>query len=187
MKRKLGMVLALAALMILPLLPRLVRAQTGHGGAIDKCSMMGPGPMMHPGGMVGGMPLPVFLRAADLTPAQQAKVQKILDDNRANLHSQFAEMRAARKQMAVRLFSTGPLTATDLSAQSSQIAQAQQQMLQSELNVALQVRGILTPAQLQKVAQFHQKFESLHQQMRKLLGPGGRQLDGPGPDDQPPV
>jgi len=78
------------------------------------------------------------------------------------------------------------LTANDLSAQTQQIAQAQQQMLQNELNVALQVRAILTPAQLQKVAQFHEKFENLHQQMRALMGPGGPPFDGPPPPAAPP-
>jgi Spy/CpxP family protein refolding chaperone len=139
------------------------------------------------GGMMGGMsPLPVFLRAAGLTPAQQDQVKKILQDNRAKMHGQFDQMHTARQQMAAKLFSNGPLTANDLSAQTQQIAQAQQQMLQNELNVALQVRAILTPAQLQKVAQFHEKFENLHQQMRALMGPGGPPFDGPPPPAAPP-
>ena len=179
MKRKLGIILAAAGLLILPLLPRLARAQMGHHGG-----MMGPGEMMGP--------LPIFLRAADLTPAQQAQVKQILHANRANLHSQFEQMHTAREQIAEKLFSTGPVAASDLTAQTQQIAQAQQQMLQNELNAALQVRAILTPAQLQKVAQVHQQFESLHQQMRALLGPppsGGSDSpqDGPGPDAPPPA
>jgi Spy/CpxP family protein refolding chaperone len=185
LKRKFGISLAVAALLMLPLVPRLVRAQI-HGAG-KQCGMMGGGMMMGRGGMMGGMsPLPVLLRAADLTPAQQDQVKKILQDNRAKMRGQFAQMHTARQQMAAKLFSTGPLTANDLSVQTQQIAQAQQQMLQNRLNVALQVRAILTPAQLQKVAQFHEKFENLHQQMRALLGPGGPPLDGPPPPDAPP-
>lgn len=185
MKRKLGIILAVAALFMLPLLPRLVRAQM-HGGG-QQCEMMGHGAMMGRGGMMGGMsPLPAFLRAADLTPAQRDQVKKVLMDNRARMHQQFEQMHSAREAMAAKLFSSNPLTAADLSAQAQQIAQAQQQMLQNELNVALQVRATLTPAQLQKVAQFHEKFENLHQQMRALLGPGGPPLDGPPPPDAPP-
>jgi Spy/CpxP family protein refolding chaperone len=184
LKRKLGIILAVAALLMLPLLPRLVRAQMGHGGSMGQCGMMGHGGMMRHGGMMGA--LPIFLRAADLTPAQQAQVKKILHDNRANFHGQFDQMHTAREQMAAKLFSTGPVTASDLSAQTQRIAQVQQQLLQNELNVALQVRAILTPAQLQKVAQFHQQFESLHQQMRALLGASGPPLDGPPPPDAPP-
>ena len=118
-------------------------------------------------------------------PDQQAQVKKIMDDNRANLHGQFEQMHTARQQMADKLLSSGTVTAADLSTQTQQIGQAQQQLLQNELAVALQVRAILTPAQLQKVAQFHQQFESLHQQMRALLGPGGAPGDGPPPPDAP--
>jgi len=172
------MILAAAGLLILPLLPTLARAQMGHGGGV-----MGSGEMMGP--------LPIFLRAADLTPAQQVQVKQILHANHAKLHGQFEQMHTAREQLADKLFSTGPVASSDLTAQTQQIAQAQQQMLQNELNVALQVRAILTPAQLQKVARVHQQFESLHQQMRALLGPppsDGSQppQDGPRPDVPPP-
>jgi Spy/CpxP family protein refolding chaperone len=190
LKRKLGIIIAVVALLTLPFVPRLVRAQM-HGGG-KQCGMMGQdgmmgGGMMGHGGMMGGMsPLPVFLRAADLTPAQQDQVKKIMEDNRAKLHGQFEQMHSAREAMAAKLFAAGPVTANDLSAQTQQIAQAQQQMLQNELNVALQVRAILTPAQLQKVAQFHQKFENLHQQMRALMGPGGPPFDGPPSPAAPP-
>jgi hypothetical protein len=59
-------------------------------------------------------------------------------------------------------------------------------MLQNELNLALQVRSILTPAQLQKVAQFHQQFENLHQQMRALMSANGQSADVPPPSEAPP-
>jgi len=184
LKRKLGLILAVATLLMLPLVPRLVRAQMHGGGNMKACGMMGHGEMMG-NGMMGGMsPLPIFLRAANLTPAQQAQVKKILLDNRAAVHSQSEQMHTAREAIAAKLFSTGPVTASDLSAQTQQIAQAQQQMLQNELSMALQVRAVLTPAQLQKVSQLHTKFESLHQQMRALMSPPPP--GGPPPPDAPP-
>jgi Spy/CpxP family protein refolding chaperone len=186
MPRKAGITIAVAALVALILVPRLVRAQMHHHGGKGECGMMGHDGMMHHGGMMGMGPLPIFLRAANLTADQQAKVKKIIEDNRAALHGQFQQMHTAREQMAAKLFSTVPLKASDLSAQTQQIAQAQQQMLQNELNLALQVRSILTPAQLQKVAQFHQQFENLHQQMRALMGANGQPSDGPPPGPPPP-
>jgi Spy/CpxP family protein refolding chaperone len=187
MKRKVGLAVAVAVLLMLPLVPRLVRAQMGHRGGIEQCAMMG-----HGDGMMGGMSaLPIFLQAANLTPAQQAQVKTIMQSNRSAMRSQFDQIRKAREEIASKLFSTGTVTASDLSEQTTQIANAHQQLLQNQLNVALQVRAILTPAQLQKVAQFHQKFESLHQQMRALLGPpsgdGPPPPDGAGPDGPPPV
>jgi Spy/CpxP family protein refolding chaperone len=189
MKRKVGIIAAAAVLLMLPLVPRLVRAQIGRHDGIEQCAMM------EHGGMMGGMSaLPIFLRAANLTPAQQTQVKTIMETNRTALHTLFEQMHAAREQMAAKLFSTGAVTAADLSAETQQIAQAQQQLLQNELNLALQVRAILTSEQLQKVAQFHQQFESLHQQMRALLQANGGQPadglppgDGPGPDAQPPI
>jgi Spy/CpxP family protein refolding chaperone len=190
LKRKLGLLVAAAALLMLPLMPRLVRAQTNtgtmeSGGMMSNGGMgMGRGGMMGHGGMGGISPLPIFLRAADLTPAQQDQVNKILLDNRTAAQAQFEKMHSAREAIAAKLFSTGPLTAKDLSAQTGQIAQAQQQMLQNELNMALQVRAVLTPAQLKKVSQLHAKFESLHKQMRALMGPPPG--DAPPPADAPP-
>lgn len=186
MKRKVGITIAVAALAALILVPHLVRAQMRHHGGMGECGMMGHGGMMRHGGMMGMGPLPIFLRAANLTPDQQAQVKKIMEDNRAALHDQFKQMHTAREQMAAKLFSTGQLTANDLSAQTQQVAQAQQQMLQNELKLALQVRSILTPAQLQKVAQFHQQFENLHQQMRALMSANGQPDGGPPPPDAPP-
>jgi Spy/CpxP family protein refolding chaperone len=188
MKRKVGITIAVAALVALIFVPRLVRAQVHHHGGMGECGMMEHGGMMRHGGMMGMGPLPMFLRAANLTTDQQAQVKKIIEDNRAALHGQFQQMHTAREQIAAKLFSTGPLTASDLSAQTQEIAQAQQQMLQNELNLALQVRSILTPAQLQKVAQFHQQFENLHQQMRALMSANGQPADAPPPPAAlPPV
>ena len=181
MKRKVGITIAAAALVALVIVPRLVRAQMHHHGGMGECGMMGYGGMMGHGGM-----LPIFLRAANLTTDQQAQVKKIMEDNRATLQAQFQQMHTAREQMAAKLFSTGPVTAADLSTQTQQIAQAQQQMLQNELKVALQVRAILTPAQLQKVVQFHQQFENLHQQMRALMGANAQTAEGPPAPEAPP-
>ena len=188
MKRNLRIILAVMALLTLPFVPRLVGAQMHDGEKqceMDHGDMMGHGMMGHGGMMEHGGMLPVFLRAADLTPAQRDQVRKIMEDNRAKMHGQFEQMRTAREAIASKLFSDGPVTAGDLSAQTQQIAQTQQQMLQNELNLALQVRAILTPAQLHKVAQFHEKFENLHQQMRALLGPGSPPVDGPLPPNAP--
>jgi periplasmic protein CpxP/Spy len=171
-KRKLGIILAVAALLMLPFVPRLVRAQM-HDEGMKSYGMMGHGGMM-----------PIFLRAADLTPAQQAQIKQILQNNRAKMHAQSEQMHAAREAMAAKLLSAGTVTASDLSTEIQQISQAQQQMLQSKLDMALQVRAVLTPAQLQKVAQVHAQFESLHQQMRALMGPPPS--DAPPPPDAPP-
>jgi len=43
MKRKVGLSVAVAVLLMLPLVPRLVRAQMGHHGEIEQCAMMGHG------------------------------------------------------------------------------------------------------------------------------------------------
>jgi Spy/CpxP family protein refolding chaperone len=174
LRRKLGL---MAAAVTLSILPGLAAAQ-----------MM----MTHGGGMGGWMPkLPLFLRAAQLSPDQQKQVNKILEDNHAAFHKLFDQMHAAREQMSNKLLSAGAVSANDLSPQTQQINQAQQQLLAQEVNVALQIRAVLKPDQLQKVAKFHQQLHSLHEQMRALIGangPGDHDgLGGPeGHDDPPP-
>src|SRR5947199_3661500 len=57
----------------------------------------GMGPMMGPGGMDGpAMMLPLLLRSANLTPEQEAQVQKIMADRRAQTRALVREMRAGQ-------------------------------------------------------------------------------------------
>ena len=65
MKRKVGITVAAAALLVLAFGPRIVRAQMKHAAVVDCAMMDHGGPMGHGAmmsGPMGGMsPLPIFL------------------------------------------------------------------------------------------------------------------------------
>jgi Spy/CpxP family protein refolding chaperone len=141
--------------------------------------MEGHGPMMGGGMMRGGMmgragmpPMAMFFRAANLTPDQQTKVRKIFEDNRATFKDLAQQMSTAREGMVDKLLAPGQVSDADLTKQSQEVAQIQQKMMEQHLKVALAVRAVMTPEQLQKVqkvVQLHRQMQDLHRQMRDLF------------------
>ncbi len=184
LKRGLGLIIAA---IVIAALPALAGAQMMGGqmmgGGMTGGPMMG-GPMMDHGHMEmgGGMPpFPMFLRAANLTPDQQTQVNKILSENHATFHKLFEQMHRTRRQIADKLLSSGNVTAKDLEPETRQLDQLHQQMMANAVRVALEIRAVLKPEQIKRVAEFHQKMRSLHQQMRALM-----MQAGPGPGEAPP-
>jgi periplasmic protein CpxP/Spy len=107
-----------------------------------------------------GVPLPRLLRAANLTDAQKTQVRQIFKSNFATAKPQFEQMRAAQQQLAAKLWSSGTVTASDLSAPLAQITSARDQLAQTELNTIVSIRNLLSTSQLQGVAQAQKEFEA---------------------------
>jgi Spy/CpxP family protein refolding chaperone len=167
----LGLTAVLAGL--ITLLPQMASAQM----------MAGPGPDMMEGGPMGGPDLPMFLRSADLRPDQRAQAQRILDHNHPAFANLFDQIHATKQQLDDQLFTAGPLNTAGVEKCSKQIAQLQAQLADLELQTALQIRALLTPGQLNRVAEFHGKLERLHQQMHDLMQ---ENMPPPGPPGPPP-
>lgn len=167
MKVKVAAIVAgLAALVVLAgFVPRHFRGEHGR--------MMGGGMMR--GGMMGrhGMgPMGMLFKAANLTPDQRTKVHKIFEDNRSTFKDLSEQMRTAREGMVDKLLAPGQVSDADLTKQSQEVAQIQEKMTQQHLKVALAVRAVMTPEQLQKlqkVVQLHRQMQDLHRQMRDLF------------------
>lgn len=155
--------------------------------------MVGPEPpeMMN-NEMAGGLDLPLFLRSANLTPDQRGQVNRILDGNHAAFARLFGQIHQQRQQLDDKLFAPGPVDEAAAERTSQSIAQVQAQLADLELKTMLQIRALMTPAQLNRVADFHHRLESLHQQMRELMqqdmppGPLGGP-HGPHPPGGPPM
>jgi Spy/CpxP family protein refolding chaperone len=153
----------------------------GSGGI----ALAGPGGLGGPGmgppmgdGMMGDGSMflpPLLFRAADLTPDQQTKLHQIFAAHRDAFKSLFGRLHTANNDLAAKLVAPGDLATSDLTPMVNSIVQIRQQMMQEGLSVALEVRAILTSDQLKKLASARQQLESLHSQMRALLGG-----DGPG-------
>jgi len=155
----------LALLMATPLTARAFGGFMGHGGM---------------GGPAGPPPLMMLLRSANLTSDQQTQVHQILSANRGQIHSLFQQMHGIDEQIATKLLSSGTVSASDFSSLEQQKAGIQQQIDTLMISTAIQVRNVLTPAQISQMAQTNQKLENLHQQIEALMGPP------PGGDQAPP-
>ena len=118
------------------------------------------------------MKLPLLVKAAGLTEAQQVQVRQIVQSHRPQFQGLVSQLRAAHTQLADKLYGPAPVKAEDLAPLTQQIAQLRGQLAQEGLQVALEIRSVLTPEQLAKAAQVRQRFNELRAEMRGLLGAG---------------
>ncbi len=119
-----------------------------------------------------GMMLPLLLRGAHLTPEQDVKVQAILTARRAVSRALVEQLRQAQNGLTDKLFASGAVKESDLQPQLQQIAQLRDQLLRESAGVALEVRALLTPEQLSRVAQVKDRIRQLQNEMRQLWQSG---------------
>jgi Spy/CpxP family protein refolding chaperone len=148
-------------------------------GALALVLAAGTGPMGYgmPGGggcghdgFVGG---PRLLHALNLSADQKQQVQAILQSHRATFKQLATNERTARGAIADAMFGTNTVTQQTLDGLVQQEAQARTALMNERLAVALQVRGILTPDQIQKASTIHTGMKQLRTQMQALLGETG--------------
>lgn len=135
-----------------------------------------PGPGASFGGMRGPMDrtdgeLWLMIRAANLTPEQQAKVRGILSTHRATTRPLVEQLRQAQQELGAKLLAPGPLQPADLQPQLGRIGQLRDQLAQDGAQAALEVRGVLTPEQLARAAQAKDRLTQLREEMRQLMQP----------------
>jgi Spy/CpxP family protein refolding chaperone len=134
----------------------------GHmGGPMGGGPGMGPDP---------GMLFPMILGKLDLSTEQHAQVRTILESHRPTMQALFPQLRTAHENLAAKLFQADPLSAQDLTPYVDAVNKAKAQVVQEGIKIALDIRGVLTPAQLAKASEIHTQLESLHAQMKALLG-----------------
>jgi Spy/CpxP family protein refolding chaperone len=128
-------------------------APGGHGG--------------HHGGH-GGRGEMGFLQGVTLTAEQKTQIHTIVQASRTTAKPLAEQLRADRKQISDLLASTAAVTAAQLTPIQTQAAQIREQLDSQRMATALQIRALLTPAQLAQSAQTHQQLASLHQQERAV-------------------
>jgi Spy/CpxP family protein refolding chaperone len=131
-------------------------------------------PGFHRPGMMGdgtAMTLPLLLRGANLTADQKAQVKQIMANHRATFRNLFSQLRTVQDQISSKLFSTGAVSESDVAPQLQQVTALRSQLAEEGLRVALEIRNILTPDQLNKAAQLKTQMQSLRNQMKDLVGP----------------
>ena len=117
-----------------------------------------------------GMMFPMILRSVGMSAEQQTKVQGIMDAHRPRFQELLGQLRAAHEDVMARLLGPGPLTANDLKAPVQRVAALRDKLAQEGIDVAFEVRGVLTADQLAKAADVRQRLGTLRAEMRKLLG-----------------
>jgi Spy/CpxP family protein refolding chaperone len=116
-------------------------------------------------------PLMMVLRAAGLTADQKKQVHDIMESSRKSSASAMEQMHSIRDQIADKLLSSGPVTNADLAPLLAQQTALQQRLDNQMISTAIQIRGVLTPDQLNKVAAAHEKLKQIHSQIDAILGP----------------
>ena len=107
------------------------------------------------------------LRSVGLSDQQKQQIHQIYASHRTEMRTLYQQLGSARRQLSEKLYSSTPPTAADVAA----INQLSNQLAQTRLQIALEVRNVLTPDQLAKAAQTTQQMHQLRDQMRSLMKP----------------
>jgi Spy/CpxP family protein refolding chaperone len=116
-----------------------------------------------------GLPLPILLHTANLTDAQKAQVKQIFESRRDARKAEYEQLKTARDQIASKYAAAGTVSATDLAEPVQQITKIQDQMTQEQMQDAIAVRNVLTPAQLQQMGQTKSKLDQIRSEMHALF------------------
>ena len=128
------------------------------------------------GGLRGGPgrgegELALMIRVANLTPEQQTRVRGILSAHRASARPLVEQLRGAQAELGAKLLAPGPVQAADVQPMLQRIGQLRDQLAQGSATAALEVRAVLTPEQLARVAQTKERLSQLREEMRQLVQP----------------
>ena len=145
----------------------------GMGGHMGRRGFHG----MHGGMDALGMPLPLLLRTANLTDAQKQQIHTIFQNRRASRKAEYQQLKAAKEAIAAKFTSTGSVAASDLSVPVTTMTQLHDQMMNEQIQDAIAIRNVLTPAQLTQISATKAKLDSIHAEMKALWAQSGPSSD----------
>jgi Spy/CpxP family protein refolding chaperone len=155
------------AVLAIVLVAAVAHVASSNSGGMD--GHMGHRGFHHGGGMdVLGMPLPLLLKTANLTDAQKQQIHTIFENRRASRKAERDQLKAAKAAIAAKFTSTGSVAASDLSVPVSTITQLHDQMMNEQIQDAIAIRNVLTPAQLAQISATKAKLDSIHAEMKAL-------------------
>ncbi|HEY5046761.1 MAG TPA: periplasmic heavy metal sensor [Rhizomicrobium sp.] len=159
-RTKLAIAAAIGLVCMQPLTTQTVSAQAMGMTAMGGHAMDG----MHGGSFL------MLLKSANLTSAQQAQVRQILQSDQGQMRTLGQQLHALHEQIAEKLLGTGRVTDSDLKPLVQHLSSIQQNLSENMVDTALAIRGVLTPEQLNRLAQVHAQLQSLHSQIQSLMG-----------------
>jgi Spy/CpxP family protein refolding chaperone len=98
-------------------------------------------------------------------------VRAILSAHRKSASPLVEQLRQAQQELGTKLPAPGQVQAADLQPQLQRISQLRDQLAQDSAAAALEVRAVLTPEQLARVAQTKGLLRPLRGGMRPLMPP----------------
>jgi Spy/CpxP family protein refolding chaperone len=140
-------------------------ASSNAGGGFGRMGHHG----MHGDMNVVGVPLHLLLKTANLTDTQKQQIHQIMQARWASRKSEIQQLKAAREAIAAKYASTGTVTAGDLSSSVATITQIHDQMTNEQIQDAIAIRNLLTPAQLAQISATKAKLDQIHAEMHALF------------------
>jgi Spy/CpxP family protein refolding chaperone len=130
-------------------LPVAAQAEQGREGQTRREGRMRPGQ----GGMPGG---PMALRHLQLTAAQRTEIRAAMQQHRQTHGARFEELRSLRRELRQALAAEAPdLGRVEVLKQ--QIAASVAQTVPAQIDLQVQIAGILTAEQRQKLVDMDQR------------------------------
>jgi Spy/CpxP family protein refolding chaperone len=111
-----------------------------------------------------------FLHGISLTDEQKAQVKSIEQASWASLKPLMEKMRTAHESQINTLLGAGTVTAETLHPAMAQEESLREQIDAIQTSTLVQLRNVLTPAQLAQAASTHAQIEQLHEQEHALMG-----------------
>ena len=127
----------------------------------------------HGGWQRGSFMSPFMLRSLGLTDAQRAQVRQVVMNHRPRFQELNRDLRDTRAQLNDRLLAPAAVQAGELAPLTQRISQLREQLSAESLQVALEIRNVLTPDQIAKAADARRRMNELRQEMRQLGGGEG--------------
>jgi Spy/CpxP family protein refolding chaperone len=165
-----GIVPAVLAIILVAAVAHVASSNSGGmGGHMGHRGFHG----MHGGMDALGVPLPLLLRTANLTDAQKQQIHTIFQARRASRKAEYQQLKAAKEAIAAKFTSTGTVAATDLSVPVTTMTQIHDQMMNEQIQDAIAIRNVLTPAQLTQISATKAKLDQIHAEMKALWAQSG--------------
>ena len=120
------------------------------------------------GGHGHGFEFMEIMHQLNLTDAQKQQAHSIMESAWASSKPIMDQMHSVHQQLATQFLTPGT-TAAQLEPLVRQEEQLRAQLDSKHLNVALQVRNLLTPDQLAQAATLHSKLSALHEQEHEVM------------------
>jgi Spy/CpxP family protein refolding chaperone len=165
-----GIVPAVLAIVLVAAVAHVASSNSGGmGGQMGRHGFHG----MHGGMDVLGVPLPLLMKTANLTDAQKQQIHTIFESRRTARKAEYQQLKTAKEAIAAKFTSTGPVAASDLSSSVATMTQIHDQMMNEQIQDAIAIRNVLTPAQLTQISATKAKLDSIHAEMKALWAQNG--------------